>query len=143
MNLSDELIKEYNSKESSELIEILYEYHKWNPELIDVIKKELEKRNCFPIDYNDKINGLIQEEKTILEKGLQISLTKKIISCLTIFGLLGIYVGYTFENSKVKSTYTNLEYLKYCEEDRNFGKYIFYLSIAISFLGLFSKIRNF
>jgi hypothetical protein len=143
MELDNELVESILMKRDSELIEMLFEFGKWNSSVIKLVSEELKKRGSYPSDYDEKLKNLTNKEHEILSQGKPASMLWKIISCISVFGLLGIYLGYQYMNAKEKSVYDGTEFFKYNTNTREFGKYIFYISISLVVLGLYSKIRNY
>jgi hypothetical protein len=74
---------------------------------------------------------LIKEEDIVLSNGKEASLIGQVIGWIGISGLLGLFIGYHYAFSKVRSKYTGKEYLKYNEASRKTGAYIFYTAIVI------------
>jgi hypothetical protein len=143
MELDNELVKSILMKSDSELIEMLFEFGKWNSSVIKLVSEELIKRGSYPSDYDEKLKNLTNKEHELLSQGKPASILGKIISCISVFGLLGIYMGYQYMNAKEKSIYDGTQFFKYNSNTREFGKYIFYISISLLVLGLYSKIRNY
>ena len=52
-------------------------------------------------------------------------------------------MGYQYMNAKERSKYDDTEFFKYNISTREFGKYIYYISISLVLLILYSKIRNY
>ena len=113
MELDKELVTSILMKRDSELIEMLFEFGKWNSLVIKLVSDELKKRGSYPSDYDEKLKNLINNEHEILKQGKPASMLGKIISCICVFGLLGIYMGYQYMNAKEKSKYDDTEFFKY------------------------------
>jgi hypothetical protein len=143
MELDNELVESILMKRDSELIEMLFEFGKWNSSVIKLVREELIKRGSYPSDYDEKLKIITNKEHELLSQGKPASMLGKIISCISVFGLLGIFMGYQYMNAKEKSIYDGTEFFKYNSNTREFGKYIFYISISIVVLGFYSKIRNY
>jgi len=140
MHISNELKDSIKNKSDQELEQMLFEMDLWNPEVLLEVESELKNRNKFPVDYRERLNILIEEEDKVLSDGKSASLTGQIIACITVFGLAGIYFGWSYNNSKVSNRYTGKEYYKYNPKTRVFGKYIFVISIIIALYGIFSRL---
>ena len=131
---------EVESRSDNDLLKMVYEFDVWCPEMLEAIQTELIKRDKLPSDVNEQKQKLIEIEEIQLVDGKQASLVGEIVGWLTVFGLLGIYIGYNYSFSKVKSNYTNKEYYRYSEDSRKRGSYLFYTSIVLSILGIIYKI---
>jgi hypothetical protein len=143
MELENELVTSILMKRDAELIEMLFEFGNWNSSVIKLVSEELIKRGSYPSDFDEKLKNLTNKEHELLRQGKPASMLGKIISCICVFGLLGIYMGYQYMNAKEKSIYDGTEFFKYNTSTREFGKYIFYISISIVVLVFYSKIRNY
>ena len=140
MQISDELKNSIKNKSDQDLEKMLFEMDLWNPEVLLEVESELKKRNRFPEDYTERLNILIEAEDKELSHGQPASLMGQIVACVTVFGLAGIYFGWSYNNSKVNSKYTGKEYYKYNLKTREFGKYIFVISLLIAIYGIFSRL---
>jgi hypothetical protein len=139
MKISDQLKESIKNKSDQELDQMLFEMDLWNQEVLLEVECELKKRNRFPVDYAERLNILIEAEDKDLSAGRPASLLGQIIACITVFGLAGIYFGWSYNYSKVNSKYTGKEYYKYNPKTREFGNYIFVISIIIALYGIFSR----
>ena len=137
MNNFSEIVE---TKSEDELLKMVYEFDEWSPEMLEAVQKELSKRNILPTDINIKRQKLSDIEEAELIDGKQASLLGEIVGWLTVFGLLGIFIGYNYSYSKVKSKYTGKQFFKYNESSRKNGSYLFYTSIILSTLGIIYKI---
>jgi len=115
---------------------MVYEFDKWNPEMLIAVENELQTRNILPLDLEDQKRLAIETEKNNLELGKQAGLTIQVLGWLTVFGFLGICIGYHHAFSKVKSKYNSRLYYKYNSSSRENGNYLFYTSIFLTGLGL-------
>ena len=136
------LIESVKSKSNEELLVMVFQIDEWSPEMNKLVENELKYRNIFPIDHAEKINALIETEREELELGKPASLYGKVIACMLIFGLGGIFIGHGYANSKIKSKYSDHFFYKYDKHTREFGNTIYYLSIAATITGLLIKILN-
>ena len=58
MELENELVASILMKRDSELIEMLFEFGKWNSSVIKLVSEELIKRGAYPSDYDEKLKNL-------------------------------------------------------------------------------------
>lgn len=125
-----------------ELLIMVYEFDKWNSDMLQSIEKELTNRGILPSDIKEKKQKVIEAEEIELEKGRQASLLGTIVGWLTVFGFLGIYIGYNYTFGKVKSRYSEKSFFKYDENSRKNGSYLFYTSITLTSIVLLYKLLN-
>lgn len=130
------------NKQDAELMKMVYEFDQWSPEMLLAIEQELSKRNILPNDINTQKEQLAEIEATNLSNGKEASLLGQIIGWLTVFGLLGIFIGHHYCFSKVRSKYSDKQYFTYDEASRKNGSYLFYSSIILSILGILFKITT-
>jgi hypothetical protein len=123
-------------KSSDELLEMVYQFTEWDPEMLDGVETELQKRNLLPTDITSRKQKLIADEDQALSNGLQASLTGQIVGWLGVLGLIGLIIGYNYTFSKVRSKYTKKVYYKYDKDSRDNGSYIFYVSLTIFILSV-------
>lgn len=133
----NEIVK---NKSNDELLEMVYEFDKWSPEMLVSIESELANRNILPKDIKSKKQELIKLEIANLSEGKSASIIGMVVGWLTSFGLLGIFIGYNYSFSKVKNKYSGEQYFKYDETSRKIGFYLFYASIILSTLGLLYRL---
>ncbi len=136
MNFEDLL----QNKSDKELLEMVYDFHAWSPEMLTSVEQELTNRNILPTDLRSKKESLILEEDSILKQGKQAGLFSQVIGWLTVFGLLGIFIGYHHAFSQERSKYTSQTYFTYNEASRQQGKNLFYASVLLTTLALFYKL---
>ena len=129
MNQFENIVK---SKSDEELLKMVYEFDLWKQDMLYAIENELTYRGILPTDINEVKQQKIEEEDIILTKGKEASLLGQILGWLTVCGVLGIYIGYNYTFSKVKSKYTNKEYFVYDEYSRKIGAYIFNTSLVVT-----------
>jgi hypothetical protein len=127
-------------KSNEELLKMVYEFDEWNPEMLQAVEDELSKRNILPTDITTRKNKLIEAERKQLLEGKPAGPFGQIIGWLTIFGFLGIAIGYNYAFTKVRSRYTNLEYYEYNEAARKNGRFLFFASITLSVLFTIFKV---
>ena len=137
MNSFSKIVK---TKSNGELLKMVYEFDEWSPEMLEAVQEELTTRNELPSDLQDRKQKLIEVEESKLQKGKDASLIGQIVGWLTVFGLLGIYIGYNYTFSKVKGKHTEKQFYKYNESSRKNGSYLFYTSIILSTLGIIYKL---
>ena len=104
---------------------------------------ELSTRNILPSDIKEKKDTLKNEEDIALTEGKQAGLFGQVIGWLTVFSLLGVFMGYYYAYSKTISKYTGKAYFKYNEPSRQNGKYLFYTALVLSCLAIVYKVFKF
>lgn len=129
-------------KSNDELLKMVYQFDLWSLEMLEAIKHELAKRDILPNDINAKKHQLAEIEEARLQKGKEASVSGQIVGWLTVFGLLGIFIGYHYGFSKVHSKYSGKQYFRYDESCRKNGTYLFYISICLSVIAIFYKMMN-
>lgn len=132
-----------SNKSDEELLVMVYEFDQWSPEMLDAVEAELMKRNILPTDIKSKKQELIKEEDIVLSNGKEATLIGQVFGWIGISGLLGLFIGYNYAYSKVRSKYTQKEYFKYNEASRKTGGYIFYTAIVIWTLFIIYKMLQF
>lgn len=120
------------SKPDDELLKTVYEFDLWSPEMLASVETELEKRNILPNDIQLRKQGVMESEKANLIEGKSASITGIVIGWITVFGLLGIIIGYNYSFSKIRDKYSGEQYFKYDKGSRKMGSYLFYSSIVFS-----------
>ena len=123
-------------KSDEELLIMVYAYDAWSEGMHNAVQKELQKRSLLPSDVQKRRDELIQNEKDEMGNGRKASTLGMLTGCLTVFGLLGIYIGYQYAFSKVHSKYTDEVFYVYDEPSRRNGTTLFYVSILLSLGGL-------
>ncbi|MEX6688540.1 hypothetical protein QTN47_13590 [Danxiaibacter flavus] len=110
-------------KTNQELMEIFIHPKDYNPDLVALAELELTKRN-INLDKSKQVRQTISHvELRQLEKGKKGS-PLFIFFCFILAlagGLLGIYAGYVYSQSKIR-TDDNKEYFAYDEETRRLGR---------------------
>lgn len=114
----------------AELIKMVYQFDQWSPEMLQAVETELSKRNQLPADLAIKKQEAINHKEEILIRGKEASLSGQIFGWVFILGFLGLYIGYRYAYSKIKSKSTGKKYYRYNESSRTHGTYIFYAAIA-------------
>ena len=120
------------NKADSDLLGMVYQFDGWSPEMLKEVEAELFKRGILPNDIVEKKQQLFKMEENQLLEGRDASPFGLLIGWLTVFGLLGIFFGYQYAYSKVRSKYTDRIYFKYNETSRKHGNYLFVFYFAIS-----------
>ena len=128
------------NKADSDLLGMVYQFDGWSPEILNDVEAQLFKRGILPNDIVEKKQRLIEMEENQLFEGRDASPFGLLIGWLTLFGLLGIFFGYQYAYSKVRSKYTDRIYFKYNETSRKHGNYLFVISILLSALVFFYKL---
>jgi hypothetical protein len=129
-------------KSDSELLKMIYEFDTWSPALLLAVEKELGRRNILPADINARRQKVVETEEAMLSKGKEASLVGQLVGWVTVFGLLGVFIGYNYAFSKVNSKYTEQIYFKYNENSRKNGTYLFYCSLVLSGFGIIYKLSH-
>lgn len=135
-----DFLETIKDKPDNELLKIVYEFHSWNPDMLSAVEQELSNRNILPSDIKEKKQTLTTEENIELANGKQAGLLGQVVGWLTIFGLLGIFIGYNYAYSKERSKYTDKIYFKYNEASRQTGRFLFFTALVLSSLALFYKL---
>jgi len=133
----DSFIKIVKNKTNDELLQMVYEFADWSPEMLTSVEEELTKRNILPDDINARKQQLSETEDEQLLQGKEASilgqvggwLTIFLIGWLTIFGVVGIFIGHHYSFSKVRNKYSGTQYYRYNANSRKNGSYLFYTSI--------------
>jgi hypothetical protein len=118
-------------KTDKELTEIFINPKDYNPEFVRLAEEELQLRN-INIDTSREIK---EQKEEMSKQQLQTGKTGSpfyIFICfiLVLFGgLLGIYAGYIYSQSKIKTS--EGEFYVYNEQTRQLGKIIMWLGIAV------------
>lgn len=137
------LIKDLEHKTDNELLKMVYEFDQWNEEVLIAVQNELSGRGKLPTDIQARREKLIADEDRELTKGEVTSFAGQALGWITSFGLLGIYIGYSYKFAKVKSKYTGKFYFKYDEQSRKNGHYLLVASIILSFAGIVFRIMKY
>jgi hypothetical protein len=134
--MSNRFTETLQLKSDDELLQMVYEFEEWSPEMLTAVETELSQRGILPNDINIRKQQAIMEEDILLSKGTPASLGGQFFGWICVLGLLGLYIGYNYAYSKVRSKYTGKKYFEYDEPSREVGSYIFYTSIVAFILGL-------
>jgi hypothetical protein len=132
-------------KTSEELLTMVYQFTEWDPEMLQAVENELQKRQQLPDDVAIRKQEIINNEHLELSKGKAASIGGQILGWLAVLGLIGLIIGYNYAYSKTRSKYTQKKYFTYDEDTRDNGRYIFYTGLAIlvaSFLYFFLKLAG-
>ena len=130
------------NKSNDELLKIVYQFDQWSPEMLEAVEHELARRNILPTDISIRKQQSAEIEEEQLTKGKEPGLIGQIIGWLGVFGFLGIFIGYHYAFSKVRSKYTDTQYFRYNETARKNGSYLFYISMCLSVIAIFYKIMT-
>lgn len=135
--MSNQFKETIQLKSNDELLKMVYEFDEWSPEMLTSVETELAERKILPDDISIKKQQVIAEEDELLQKGTAASLGGQVFGWIFVLGLIGLYIGYNYAYSKVRSKYTGKKYFEFDEPSREVGTYIFYTGIAafiLSFL---------
>jgi len=132
--MSNQFTETLQLKSTDELLQMVYEFDEWSPEMLNAVEIELGKRGMLPDDISIRKQQAINEEDELLQKGTAASLGGQVFGWIFVLGLLGLYIGYNYAFSKVRSKYTGKKYFEYDEPSREVGSYILYTGIAVFIL---------
>jgi len=124
-----------NEKSNEELLTMVYQFAEWDPQMLEAVESELQKRNILPEGLKEKKQELIRQEDEELSKGREASQVGIVLGWVFVLGFLGLIIGHYYAFSKTRSKYTQEAYFKYEPASRENGKYIFYASLAVIILG--------
>ena len=124
-------------KANKELLTMVYQFAEWDPEMLEAVEAELQKRNILPDDIVNRKQALIESEDIKLSHGEEASVAGQFFGWLGVLGLIGLIIRYNYTFSKVRSKYTQKEYYKYDKDSRDNGRYIFYTSLTVFILSVF------
>ncbi len=133
--MSNQFTETLQLKSDVELLQMVYEFDEWSPEMLTAVETELDERGILPDDISIKKQQAIKEEDELLSKGTAASLGGQVFGWVFVLGLIGLYIGYNYAYSKVRSKYTGKKYFEYDEPSREVGSYIFYTGIVAFILG--------
>ena len=133
MNSFIEIVKD---KSDEDLLAMVYEFDQWSPEMLEAVEQELTKRNILPTDISTRRQEAIELEDIQLSQGKEASVLGQVVGWLTIFGLLGIFIGHNYAFSKVRSKYSDKQYFTYNDESRKNGSYMFYAALIVLFFSI-------
>ncbi|HKO80026.1 MAG TPA: hypothetical protein VJU78_06520 [Chitinophagaceae bacterium] len=109
---------------------MVYQFDKWDLEMLNAVERELEQRRILPNDIIDRKRQLIDAEDRVLSRGKEASVGGQIFGWVFVFGFLGLIIGYNYRYSKIRSKYTGKLYYEFEEPARKNGSYMLYTSIA-------------
>jgi len=133
-----------SSKKTPELLTMVYQFTEWSPGMLLAVEKELSKRGQLPDDVAVQRQSLIEAEKAILEKGKEASTVGIILGWIGVFGVVGLYMGYTYRYSKTASKFTKERYYTYDEHSRRQGNYLMiYNCAAILFFIAYKIVKKY
>jgi hypothetical protein len=139
----DQFKETVHQKPGHELLKMVYQFDQWSPEMLQAVETELAERKMLPDDIAAKKQQAVMEEERNLERGKPASVMGQVFGWLLVLGFVGLYIGYTYMSSKVRSKYTGKKYYKYNADSRDNGSYIFYTSIAALILGFFYAVYKY
>jgi hypothetical protein len=130
------------NKPDVELLKMAYQFDKWSPEMLAAVERELENRKRLPDDLSARKRQLVETERGQLSRGKPAGLFGQIIGWVTVFGILGIFIGYHYAYSKTTSKYTGEQYFTYNDTSRKSGTYLFYASLCFSAMAIIYKFSS-
>jgi hypothetical protein len=128
------------SKSNEELLKMVYEFDLWSPEMLTAVEQELAQRNILPNDISSRKQQLAEAENAQLAAGKEASPFGQIFGWLTVFGPVGLAIGYNYAFSKAKCKYSNKTYFKYNEEARKRGRFLMIASIFVMVVLILARI---
>ncbi len=138
----DSFIEIVKSKTNEELLQMVYEFAEWSPEMLASVEEELAYRNILPNDIKDRKQQLTEIEDEQLLQGKEASIIGQVIGWLTVLGILGIFIGHYYRFSKVRNRYSGKEYYRYNEHSKRNGSYLFYTAIILLSLEILYRISK-
>ena len=138
----DSFIEIVKNKSNDELLEMVYEFAEWSPEMLACVEKELVERNILPNDIKARKQQLSDLEDEHLSQGKEASVLGQVIGWLTVLGILGIFFGHYYRFSKVRNRYSGKEYYRYNEHSRRDGSYLFYTAIILLSLEILYRVSK-
>lgn len=131
-------------KTDKELTEIFINAKDYNPDFVKLAEQELQNRN-INLDTSKQIKEQVEQlDKIQLEHGKAGS-PLYIFFCFVLAllgGLIAIYAGYIYSQSKIKSTEGEVFYV-YDEQTRQLGRIMMWLGAAIFLFYLFRQFFSF
>jgi hypothetical protein len=124
------------NRSNDELLKTVYEFDLWSPDMLAAAEKELSTRGILPDDIADRKKQLADAEEEELSKGREASTAGLIIGWITVFGILGLIIGYNYAFSKQRNKYSGKIYFKYDKKSRNNGAILFYTSVVLSIIAI-------
>jgi hypothetical protein len=119
------------NKTNDELLQMVYEFAEWSPEMLTSVEEELAHRNILPDDVQVRKEQLTELEDERLLQGKEASILGQVIGWLTVLGIFGIFIGHHYSFSKVRNKYSGKQYYRYNEHSRKSGSYLFYTAIIL------------
>ena len=120
-----------------ELADIYSNSDDYNPEFVELVKNELQLRkvNIEPLTEIKEHNGELNNQQLQQgKKGSSLYIFLSFVLAL-LGGLLGIYAGYIYSQSKIKNNQEG-EYYVYDEPRRQWGKIIMWMGVGIFLFSL-------
>ena len=128
------------SKPNEELLKMVYEFDKWNPEMLTAVEQELAHRNILPDDISSRKQQLAEAEDAQLSVGKEASPFGQIFGWLTVFGPVGLAIGYNYAFSKARCKYSTKTHFKYNEDTRKRGRFLMIASIFVMVVLILARI---
>jgi len=128
------------SKSNEELLKMVYEFDKWNAEMLTAVEQELAHRNILPADISSRKKQLAEAEDAQLSAGKEASPFGQILGWLTVFGPVGLVIGYNYAFSKATCKYSTKTYFKYNEETRKRGRFLMIASIFVMVVLILARV---
>jgi hypothetical protein len=142
--MMDNFYQDIVAQQSDEaLLSMVYQFDKWDAEMLQAIELELQNRNILPTDIATRKNELIATEDKILAMGKEATFAQQFLGWIGIVGLLGLLIGHNLVFAKNISKYTGKAYFKYNDETRENGKYMYYISLTIIIVFALYNFMNF
>jgi hypothetical protein len=142
-HMENKFLKVVKEKTDAVLLGMVYDFDKWDVEMLEAVETELANRSLMPDDIQERRQNLAEKEHEILARGREATLGGQIFGWLGCLGLFGLIIGYNYAYSKTRSRYTRKVYYKYDEPSRDNGSYIFYTACTAFTLYLLYKLVAF
>ena len=126
-----------------ELLQMVYQFDKWDDEMLIAVEDELKVRNIFPEDVLTKKKLLIKREDEFLSIGKEATFPQQFLGWIGVLGILGLIIGHHLAFAKTISKYTGKQYFKYDDASRESGRYMYYISITVIVAFCLYKFANF
>lgn len=129
--MQPDFTQQINNQTNQQLTDIYKNPSDYNPEFIKLVEKELQLRSIDLETYSEVREQNEELRKKQLQQGKKGSPLYIFLSFILALlgGLLGIYAGYIYSQSKVKEN--EEQYYVYDEQTRHWGKIIMWTGIGI------------
>ncbi|MGE9314838.1 hypothetical protein ACLOAU_24485 [Niabella sp. CJ426] len=126
-----------------ELTDIYNNPWNYNPTFVKLVEEELRLRNINLGAYTEVREQNEEVRKQQLQQGKKGSPLYILLSFVLALlgGLLGIYAGYIYSQSKIKDN-NEEQYYVYDEQTRHWGKIIMWLGIGVFLFALLVRSSN-